>query len=159
MSPGKHDPAPLQSYLKAHTNHMDQLARAGVVARDGLAIQQRGDSLIIAGEVEIHGGAVVRVHKEVPVVHSRGSRPFVQTRIYTYNVHIPGVGSIVRHDGPDEHRDYHHVHRFDLFAGDREGTLEAVEWDDVPTLAEVIRAAYDWCARNRARLDAIIPED
>jgi hypothetical protein len=37
-------------------------------------------------------------------------------------------------------------------AADREGTLEEVSVDDVPSLAEAIVDAYDWCMKNREAL-------
>lgn len=143
------------AYLNAHLNHMDRLLKTRVVARDELEIIQRGDGYVIAGEVHIEGGAVVRVHKEVRVVRKTGKTTYVQTKVYSYNVSIPGAGSVIRHDGPDDHRPYHHVHRYRPLDGDREGTLERVDLDDVPTLAEVLTDAYGWCMTHREAIDAL----
>lgn len=156
MSPGKHDPAALSSYLKAHENHMARLARTGVVVRDGLRIRRGHGGIVIEGDVEVEGGVIVRVHKRVAVVEPGARSPLVQTKAYSYNVHVPRLGTVVRHDGPDHHRDYHHVHRYDLLAGDVEGTLEQVDdSENVPSLAEVITEAYAWCMEHRAAIDEL----
>lgn len=159
MSPGKHDPASLQSYFNAHDGHMRSLESSGVVVRDGLDITEFTGFYVMDGDIEVDGGAVISVEKQIDVVDVAGGRARVQTAYYSYNVRLPGIGTIFRYDGPHRHRPYHHVHRYDILNRDSEGTIEQLAGDDdVPTLAEVILEAHEWCSKNYARLEAFPKE-
>lgn len=156
MTPGKHDPASLQSYFNAHDGHMRSLERSGVVVRDGLEVAEFTGFYVMAGDIEIQGGAVVTVEKQIDVVDTAGDRERVQTTYYSYNVRLPGIGTIFRYDSPHQHRPYHHVHRYDVLNRDSEGEIHRLDDDDhVPTLAEVIREAHDWCGLNHQALETL----
>lgn len=46
---------------------------------------------------------------------------------------------------PVEHHNYHHKHVYDVFKGDKHGTVKLIhDEDDVPTLAEVIEELEEW---------------
>jgi hypothetical protein len=92
--------------------------------------------------------------------------PLVRTTYYSYNAALRGVGTIFRYDSPDsepregapEHHWHHHVHRYDVLAGDMDGWVEIIyDEDEVPTLGEVIYEAVDWFYANAdAALKAIV---
>jgi hypothetical protein len=155
VSPGKHGPNRLGSYLVVHDTHMDQVVRGGFVSSHDLVVSFSGESSIsIEGTIVCAGGIVIDVRKTIGVLEGRGPGALVQTRTYSYNVRILGTGNVFRYDSPDPggefddapaHHTEHHVHRYDVFSGDRRGTVECIyDIEQVPTLREVIDAAADW---------------
>ena len=71
-----------------------------------------------------------------------------------YNASLSGIGNIARFDSPHkDHNHFHHVHRYDVFNHDSEGTLESCEW---PTLGEVLGELETWFY---AHYDRLSPRD
>jgi len=58
-------------------------------------------------------------------------------------------GTIFRYNSPHQnHREFHHVHRFDLLGTGAE-TVTPVDERDVPTLRQVLEEAEGWYWGNR----------
>lgn len=100
---------------------------------------------------DCEGGILVHARKLARVVSdAEGDDPVVETAWYSYNVSLRGVGNIVRYDSPflpdsGGHHASHHVHRYNVLAGDMEGRIQELEAEHhVPHLGEVIREARDW---------------
>lgn len=114
--------------------------------------------MLLEGTASCIGGIEIQVRKLVAFLDD-GDDPLVQTEWYSYNVTLRGVGNIFRYDSPflpdrGGHHAHDHVHLYDAFAGDREGTIEPIyNKDDVPTLGEVIDRARDWYWQNVEELE------
>jgi hypothetical protein len=123
---------------------MQQYVRGGFIVSDGLAFEALGEGFIfVRGTIGCAGGLYIDVEKILEIVGGEGPRTMVQTISYTYNAAIEGVGNVFRYDSPhaEDHRPFHHVHRYDVLAGDRDGTVEGSSW---PTLGAVIGELQDW---------------
>jgi hypothetical protein len=77
---------------------------------------------------------------------------WVQTVQYAYNAIVGSVGSCFRYNSPHLHRPIHHVHRYDVLSGDKEGIVEEIVDGRWPTLSEAILEFRDWYHDN---LDAL----
>lgn len=111
--------------------------------------------LQLVGEIRCLGGIVIDVDKYLVQLDGEGPNATVQTTDYSYNVYIQGLGNIFRYDSAHhDHHSFHHVHRYDVFNGDREGTVERCEW---PTLGEVIERAAEWYDANFEQLASVRP--
>lgn len=135
---------------------MRSLESSGIVTHDGLEIKEFNGFYIMTGRIEVDGGAVVAVEKVIAVVDIAGDRARVQTIFYSYNVQLPGVGTIFRYDSPHGHRPYDHVHRYDVLNRDSEGNIQPLDHEGVLTLAEVIREAHEWCVSNHIGVRRIL---
>lgn len=113
--------------------------------------------LTLSGTLACMGNIVVEVEKLLRVVEGSGASAMVQTIEYRYHARIPSLGNILRYESPHGHRPYHHVHRYDVFSGDREGTVEDVA-GDWPTLGDELGELRDWCYENYSRLEPTLPE-
>ena len=124
---------------------MEQALQAGFVVSDGLSIVPIGGGILIEGIVDCLGHIRIEVDKRLVFVDS-GDDPLVQTTDYRYNVSIAGVGVMFRYDSPHpDHRQEHHVHRYDVLNGDLEGTIEFIyDEEERPVLAEIFEEASDW---------------
>lgn len=132
---------------------MHQLRAEGFVLDDGVEFQPYGSGYIVmAGRITCAGGIHVDVSKVLRVERESGVA-WVQTIEYSYNAVLPGRGAILRYDSPHEsHRPHHHVHRYDVLAGDKDGTVDATSDTDWPTLGEVLTELRDWYYDNYERL-------
>lgn len=151
MRSGKHRATYLSQFAKAHHNVLAQLVREGFVDEDhGLEFEAVPGGLVLEGILDCADGAItVEVQKFVAYV-LEADDPLVETRSYRYHVALRGVGNIVRYESPHEtHNRAHHVHRYDLLAGDRGGEVRFLhDEEDVPTLGEVIEEARQWYWTN-----------
>ena len=138
---------------------MDQVVRGGFVSAHDLRVSGFGEGYLhIDGVIHCAGGIVIDVNKRLELLEGEGASTLVQTDSYRYHVRLPGQGSIFRYDSPHPipengvappHHLEHHVHRFDVLAGDKRGTIECIyDVERVPTLREVIDEAADWFYAN-----------
>ena len=56
--------------------------------------------LLLQGQITCTGGVVIRVRKFVGYVLEGSDDPVVQTRMYSYNASIRGLGTLFRYDSP-----------------------------------------------------------
>lgn len=154
MAPGKHDPTRFSTYIRVHENYLDRLVREGFVRPDhDLVFEAVPGGMLLEGTASCLGGITVQVRKLLEF-RDEGQDPMVQTRWYSYNVTLQGVGIIFRYDSPflpdlGGHHRHHHVHHFDVLKGDREGIVGEIEDPEmVPTLGEVIEEARNWYYEN-----------
>lgn len=132
---------------------MEGLRKEGFVLSDNLAFQVLGGGLIeLVGVIECLGEIRIEVDKLLEVVSGDGPDALVQTARYSYNASLAGRGNILRYDNPhedrgrdipDHHKD-HHVHRYDVFAGDRTGKVTVHGREGWPTLGEVLEELREW---------------
>ena len=153
MPGSKHGPNKLSNYREVHSTWMHRLRAEGFVLDDGVEFQLFGAGyIVLAGRIECVAGICVDVWK-VLRVDGKGASALVQTIEYSYNATITGLGNILRYDSPhDSHRLHHHVHHYDVLAGDRDGTVEDTSDTDWPTLGEVLEELRDWYYTNFDRL-------
>jgi len=137
---GKHAPTRLSSYATVHHNVLDQFVRDGFVdAGHDLDFTATEGGFLLEGVLRCAGGIEIEVRKLVGIVLEEVD-PLVRTRWYSYNVSVHGLGNIFRYDSPhvfdpQGHHAEHHVHRYDVLTGDREGLLEFIHGEDAhPTL-------------------------
>jgi hypothetical protein len=141
----KHAPNLFSRYESIHETVMAQMRRGGFVVSDALVFTPLPKAILLEGTIDCQGQIRIDVRKRLDVLDDRGDDPLVQTIFYSYNVALAGRGTIFRYDSPHQnHRRFHHVHRYDVLSDDTEGTVERVPEDDWPTLGEVILEAQDW---------------
>ncbi len=142
-----HGPNRLSNYFNVHDKVMRDLVDRQFVLSDDLAVSPFGNGyLIMQGTVQCLGDIEVTVEKLLILADLKSGEPTVQTVEYRYNARIRGVGNIVRHDGPHStHNQFHHVHRYDVFNGDEEGTVKECEW---PTLGQMLYNLEEWYYAN-----------
>lgn len=155
MAGSKHGPNRITNYLETHDTVMGQFVDAGFVLSDTLELVPVGVGLLVMhGRLSCLGGIALEVYKLLKVVDGEGASARVETIDYVYNAHLQGVGNILRYDCPHpDHNCFHHVHKFDVFNGDREGTVERIDGESRPTLGEVVGELQAWFYENYARLD------
>lgn len=155
MSPGKHGPNRLNSYIRTHANIIQQyIAEGFVVGMEGMDFISTDGQIVLEGTVLCLGGLRVEVLKRISILVQEGTNPLVQTTTYRYQVTLGGVGTVFRYDSPHPHRDEHHVHRHDVLNGDRGGSIDYIyNEDDIPTLGEVIGEVRDWYYANFEALE------
>lgn len=136
---------------------MHRLRSEGFVLDDGVEFQPIGSGyIVLAGCILCAGGIYVDVWKVLEVVEGTGPGALVQTVEYSYNAAIRGLGSLLRYDSPHPgHRPHHHVHRYSVLAGDKDGTIEDISDTDWPTLGEVLTELRDWYYGNYERLSSV----
>jgi len=138
-----HGPNKLTDYIQIHETVMQQFIADGFVIRDGTGFTGYGIGLfLLDGPVECQGGIVLEVRKVLKRVDGHGASTRVQTIEYSYNGVLTGRGCILRYDGPHLHRPMHHVHRYDVLNGDKEGTIQPSEWPSLGQVVEELRAWY-----------------
>lgn len=122
---------------------------------DTISVKRAPHGLIIEGTITCLGGIYIEVDKTVRTFEDDGETMAVRDE-YTYNVVLQGQGNIFRYDGPHPvHHQFHHVHRYDVLDGDREGAIERIEEeDDTPTLGQVVDEAEQWYYDHLSELDA-----
>lgn len=158
----KHGPNRFDRYQEIHETVMERLRKEGFILSDNLEFRVLGNGLIeLEGLIECLGGIRVEVDKLIEVISGDGPDALVQTARYSYNASLAGRGNILRYDNPhkdrggdspDHHKD-HHVHRYDVFVGDRSGTVAVHGPDGWPTLGEVLCELRDWYYANIDRLE------
>lgn len=155
MPGSKHGPNKLSNYREVHSTWMHRLQAEGFVLDDGVEFQPFGTGLIVlAGRIQCVGGIYVDVWKVLVAVDGSGPAVRVQSVAYSYNAAVPGLGNILRYDSPHAgHRGHHHVHRYDVFSNDRDGTVADTSDTDWPTLGEVLDELRDWYYENFDRLN------
>lgn len=146
MSPGKHGPNRLASYSEIHQTQIEQVLRGGFVASEDLSFESIPGAIIVSGRIRCLGGIYIDVRKRLALITNEGANSTVQTSAYSYNVAVEGIGNIFRYDSAHaDHNQEHHVHRYDVLNGDREGEVELIyDEERVPTLREVIDEAEAW---------------
>lgn len=130
---------------------MRDLVARGFVLSDDLAIAPYGNGyLAMQGTVQCLGDIEVTVEKILQLSEQKSGEPTVQTVEYHYNARLRGFGNILRYDSSHPtHNQFHHVHRYDVFTTDDEGTVEECRW---PTLGKVLDELEEWYYDNRERL-------
>lgn len=143
---GKHGPNRLSSYVQVHEAVTERLLRDGFVVHDSTVFTPLHDSILLEGRIECLGGLYVDVRKRLAILEGEGADAVVQNVYYSYDVVLRGVGNVFRYDSPHKtHNKEHHVHRFDVLSGDREGRVVFLPDESVrPTLGEVLREAEGW---------------
>lgn len=129
----------------------DYVTRGFVLSDSVTAFPLGNGNLAMEGVIQCLGGIEITVEKILTVTPQANNRePTVQTTDYNYNVRLRGQGNVLRYDSPHpDHNQFHHVHRFDVFNGDDEGTVSECSW---PTLGEVIGEVEEWYYDNRDNL-------
>lgn len=125
----------------------DFVAR-GFVLSDNVAAAPLGNGkLSMEGIIECLGDIDITVEKILEVTPQSKREPTVQTIDYHYNARIRGRGNILRYDSPHpDHNQFHHVHRYDVFNADDDGTVTECEW---PHLGDVIGELEEWYYDHR----------
>ena len=95
--------------------------------------------------------------KLLAVVDGAGPAAMVQNVYYSYHARLGDAANVLRYDSPHatHHRD-HHVHRYDVFAGDANGVVTmhgAAGW---PTLGDVLCELRDWYHQYLAEIEALV---
>jgi hypothetical protein len=151
----KHGPNRLNRYLEIHETFMAGFRAEGFVESYDLPFDEYGGGTIICdGRIEC-GCLYIDVTKMLSVLDDEGASSLVQTQSYSYNVVLRGVGNVFRYcsshatELAPEHNPWDHRHHFDVFAGDKDGTVAQCAW---PALSEVIREAQEWVATHRSTL-------
>jgi len=128
------------------------------VLSDGVEFMPFGEQVIlVSGRIECAGRLYVDVRKILDVVDGVGGTTRVQSTEYSYNAVLAGRGIVFRYDSPhdDGHRPCHHVHRYDVLADDKEGTIDEFEADDWPTLGEALEHLRVWYFENYEGLNRL----
>lgn len=148
-----HGPNKLTSYLEIHATRMQQFRSRGWVVSDNLEFSTIGKGyFLFVGVIECAGDIVVDVRKELRAVDGAGADIRVETASYSYNAKVRGRGNILRYDGPHAHRPVDHVHRYRVFDGDDEGTIEEIAPRQWPTLGQVLEELEQWYYAHADRL-------
>ena len=154
---GKHAPIELGKYVEIHGTAMRALERKRMVlpgGGDSLAFDRTPAGLLIAGRIECVGGVAIDVEK-VLSIDGEGEGAIVQTISYTYHAQIKGLGNLLRYCGPHkDHNCFHHKHSFNLLTGDVVGTLDSIDEENRPTLAEVIEEACNWYFEHASEVES-----
>jgi hypothetical protein len=109
------------------------------------------------GAVTCLGGVALEVNKVLAILGGDGADATVQTVAYTYHAHVAGRGNIFRYDSPhSDHNQFHHVHRYH-YDGDGGDQVTELDWEQVPTLAEVIEELREWVYQRWDRLPGLQP--
>ncbi len=129
---------------------MGRFVDSGFILEDTLVVSSIGAGLIlIKGSIRCLGGIRLDVEKVLKVVEGDGANAMVQTTTYNYNASI-SLGNVLRYDSPhNDHNEYHHVHRYDVFAGDQDGTTTEAIW---PSLGDVITELQNWYCEHYLQL-------
>jgi len=113
-------------------------------------MQTEVGAVLITGILQCQGGIRIEIEERLEAVRQpwlfmhwlRGE--YVKLVFYRYNAVLWKRGTIFRYNSPhDDHRQFHHVHRFDVLGTGAE-TVEPVAEQDVPGLRDVLREAEDW---------------
>lgn len=152
-------PGRLRRYLADIDQHIAHAARSNFYAWDHLDYFTRPDGILIKGVIGCAGGIRIEVEEHLRILHEppwlrRRGNPLIQLSFYRYNAVLLNRGTIFRYNSPHEdHRTFHHVHRFDVLGSGAE-TVDLVSERDVPSLREVLKEAEDWHWANLNRDDA-----
>ncbi len=155
---GKHGPNSFANYQEVHNKRIRQALDGGFLVFDGLAFDALGDNLIVLeGELRCVGDITIDVLKTIRILGGQGATARVQSESYRYHAHIKGIGNILRYDSPHRHHPHHHVHRYDVLKGDKEGSrFDLVQETERPTLGEVIDELNDWYYANFAAIEELV---
>ena len=136
--------------MATHDTIMGRFVDSGFILENTLTIASTGNRLILMkGSLPCLGEIRLDVEKLLKVVEGTGMNALVRTVEYRYNASI-FLGNIFRYDSPHpDHNQFHHVHRFDVFGGDFEGTIGRSDW---PHLGDVIDELEEWHYANYDRL-------
>lgn len=144
-----HGPNKISNYIDTHETIIEQFVSRGFVVLNTLEIEAYGNHhLTITGSLHCQGGIVIDVAKILRVVDRQGGEARVQTVWYRYHAKVQGRGNVCRYDSPHEHRDFHHVHRFDVL-GDGAESVEDSNW---PHLGDVVDEMQTFYWENYERL-------
>lgn len=124
---------------------MQRYLREGFVLTENLRFEHLGNGFVaLVGTIDCLGGVVLEVEKLLRVLDGEGADALVQTQRYTYHAHVAGLGNILRYDSPHpDHNKFHHVHRYPFPADGADEVIE-LNWEQVPTLGEVIEELREW---------------
>jgi hypothetical protein len=140
---------------------MDQYVMAGdFVGEDGTVFRPVRGGILLQGGIACRGNLVISVKKFLEILSRQDDLdPWVETRVYKYNVSVRGLGNVFRYDNEHpywiypEHHDPHHKHIFDWRAGaelpDSPVWVGANDW---PHLNAVIEETRGWYYNNRDAL-------
>lgn len=156
MSPGKHGPNRLASYVEVHETQMQQVLRNGFVLSEDLSFEPLPGAVLLSGRIQCQGGIYIDVSKQIELLTNEGASSTVQTKAYRYNVALAGRSNIFRYDSahPD-HNQEDHVHRYDIISGKQVEPAEMIyDRERVPTLREVIDEAEEWYYEHQDQLSS-----
>lgn len=118
----------------------------GFVVGDHLELVEMDHAFLMEGHIECLDGVVIEVRKIIQIIVPDPNDPVVRRADYRYHVRLPGR-NLFRYDCPhDDHRPFHHVHRYDIASGEQ--AVERLLEEDTPTLGEVIEEAEGWYYEN-----------
>lgn len=133
----------LDNYKRIHNRVMRGFIQDGFVISDGVTFSEPLDGHItVRGEIRCQGGFQIDVDKKLRIVSGTGATTRVKTVEYSYNVSVAGRGNVFRYDSAHNHRQHHHVHRFDA-RGDLVSLHDIHDENEVPTLGDVIAEARE----------------
>ncbi len=152
---GKHAPLRLDKYLEIHEKAIRDLEGRGFLLEADLELAPFGDDfLVMTGVIYCASEIRLEVSKQL---HLTGNEPLAQTFAYTYNAVLRGGGTILRYNSPHpNHNKFHHVHRYDVLSGDKEGTTTELSEAERPTLAQVVQELHDWYYDNYTAVRAAL---
>lgn len=146
-----HGPNRISNYINTHETITEQFVSRGFIALNELVIEAYGNQhLTITGSLHCLGGIIIDVAKILQIVDEQGGEARVKTVWYRYHAKIQGVGNVLRYDSPHAHRNFDHVHRFDVF-GDGSETVEESNW---PHLGDVVQQMEDFYWEHYEKLPA-----
>jgi len=177
----RHAPARWCTYKERHSTAMKGLLDDQIIQEDAIDfdyVEGAGGKFVYDGQVTVCGRLVLSVTKVIAIFDATTEKgnPVVQTKSYSYNLRIPGLGSVFRYCSPHpsklghemksdpdgQHHAFHHRHEFDPWGADEarfEGTVNySPERPNWPLLDAIIREAAEWYREHEAAVLAAVPE-
>lgn len=136
---------------------MQRYRDEGFIVSDDLEFRDIGGGVIeLQGRITCARSLYIDVRKALQIVDGDGHNATVQTFAYTYCAVLAGVGNVFRYCSPHEdHNQDHHVHEFDVLAGDRAGNVRPVGEDGWPLLGEAIGRLQQWACDHSLELEKL----
>lgn len=150
MGGSKHAPNRLDRYRDIHETVMGQYRDRGFLLNDDLSFEPDGmGNFVLMGRIDFEHGLYIDVTKKLCILDGEDETATVRTFAYTYNAVLTGVGNILRYCSPHhDHHCFHHKHTYDVFRGDRTGTVTKEDAENWPTLGQVFEELYRWSCEN-----------
>jgi hypothetical protein len=146
VSSRKHAPCRPEQILETQLAQIDRLRAEGFVLFPELSVHTLEKIVIVGGYVRCEGGLYLQVHQHIVPVARTAHSELAVVGEYSYKGVLQGRGTIFRYDSPHaDHNREHHVHEYDVLAGDKSGTVRFLYSDDeIPTLPEALRLLQRW---------------
>lgn len=154
---GKHAPLRLDKYLSIHNKAIRDLTSRGFLLDDDLEITAQGDDFLTMSGV-VYCASEIRI-QVLKLIRLTGEEPLAQAEAYTYNAVLAGVGNILRYNSPHaNHNPFHHVHRYNVLSGDKDGVVEELSEEARPTLSQVVLELEQWCWGSYDEIQRVLGE-